>query len=117
MTTKKFSTIDEYHASFPEDVQGKLDELRKTIKQVVPEAQEVISYNIPAFKLNKVVVYYAAFKKHISLFPAPTGVEWKKDFEPFHTSGKGTIQFRLDKPLPFDLIKKIVEYRIQTDKK
>jgi uncharacterized protein YdhG (YjbR/CyaY superfamily) len=65
---------------------------------------------MPAFKLTKVVAYYAAYKKHLSIYPVPNGKEWKKHFEPYPTSGKGTIQFPIDKPLPVDLIKRIVKY-------
>jgi uncharacterized protein YdhG (YjbR/CyaY superfamily) len=117
MTTKKFSTIDEYHSDFPKDIREKLEVFRRTIKQVAPQIKEVISYNMPSFKLNGIVVYYSAFKKHISLFPAPGGKEWEKDFEPYQTSGKGTIQFPFDKPIPVDLIKKIVKYLVDEDLK
>jgi uncharacterized protein YdhG (YjbR/CyaY superfamily) len=117
MSTEKFSSIDAYHAAFPEEVQEKLQELRATITRVIPEAAEVISYNIPAFKMHGIVVYYAAFKKHISLYPVPRGKEWQKDFEAYETSGRGTIQFPLDKPLPVQLIRKIVKYRAEEDVK
>ncbi len=110
MASKKFSTINDYHASFPDDVQKRLEVFRKTVKKVIPKSVEVISYNMPAFRLNKVVVYYSAYKDHISLFPAPGGKEWEKDFAPYETSGKGTIQFPYDKPLPIALIKKIVKF-------
>jgi uncharacterized protein YdhG (YjbR/CyaY superfamily) len=112
MSTNKFSTIDEYHSAFPKDIQEKMETIRKAIKQVIPQAKEVISYNMPAFKLNGIIVYYAAYKKHISLYPAPSGKEWEKDFEPYHTSGKGTIQFPFNQPIPVDLIKKIVKFRV-----
>jgi len=113
MTTQKFSTIDEYHAAFPADVQERLQLFRKTIKKVIPEAEEVISYNMPAFKLNGTrIVYYSAYKNHISLYPAPSGKEWEKDFAPYNTSGKGTIQFPFNKPIPVELIGKIVKYLV-----
>ena len=113
MTTKKFATIDEYHSAFPADVQEKLEVFRKAIKQVIPKAEEFISYNMPAFKLNGAsIVYYSAYKKHISLYPAPSGKAWEKDFAPYNTSGKGTIQFSFDKPIPVDLIQKIVKHRL-----
>jgi len=113
MTTQKFSTIDEYHAAFPADVQERLQLFRKTIKKVIPEAEEVISYNMPAFKLNGTrIVYYSAYKNHISLYPAPSGKEWEKDFAPCNTSGKGTIQFPFNKPIPVELIGKIVKYLV-----
>lgn len=117
MTKMKFSTIDEYHSSFPNEIQEKLKVFHKAIKQVIPEGKEIISYNMPAFKVNGIVVYYAAYKKHISLYPAPGGKEWEKDFEPYQTSGKGTIQFPFDKPIPIDLIKKIVRHLVNQDSK
>lgn len=117
MATKRFTTIDEYHSTFPEEIRDKLELIRTTIKQAVPEAKEVISYNMPAFKLNGIVAYYSAFKKHISLYPAPTGKEWEKVFESYHTSGKGTIQFPFNKPVPVELIRKIVKHRASEDSK
>lgn len=111
MATTKFTSIDAYHASFPPEVQAKLESLRMLIKEIIPDATDVISYNIPAFRLKKVVVYYAAFKHHLSIFPAPGGPEWEEDFAPYHTSGKGTIRFSMDQPLPVELIQKIVRYR------
>lgn len=114
MAAEKFASIDAYHSAFPVDVQEKLKVFRKTIKQVIPDAEEAISYNMPAFKLNgTIIVYYAAFKNHISIYPAPAGKEWEKDFAPYPASGKGTIQFPFDKPVPPDLIKKIVRYRVE----
>ena len=115
-SAKKFSTIDEYHASFPEDVQEKLAVVRETIRGVLPEGQEVISYNIPAFKVHRVVVFYAANKHHLSLHPAPTGKEWEEDFKPYKTSGKGTIQFPYNQPLPIPLIQKIVKHLAVRDR-
>lgn len=117
MASKKFLTIDEYHAFFPKEIQEKLAVFRSTIKQVIPQAKEVISYNIPAFKINGIVVYYAAFRKHISLYPVPGGKEWEKDFEPYRTSGKGTIQFSFDKSIPVDLVRKIVRHLASRDSK
>lgn len=114
MAAAKFSSIDEYHSAFPGDVQEKLEVFRKTIKQVIPKAEEVISYNMPAFKLNGInIIYYSAYKNHISIYPAPAGKEWEKDFASHPTSGKGTIQFPFGKPIPVDLIKKIVKYRVE----
>ena len=118
MVSKKFSSIDAYHSSFPEDVQEKLEVFRKAIKQVIPKAEEAISYNMPTFKLNGAsIVYYSAYKKHISLYPAPSGKEWEKDFAPYNTSGKGTIQFAFDKKIPVDLIQKIVKHRLDESSK
>lgn len=109
----KFASIDEYHSAFPNDVKERLDVFRKTIKQVIPKAKEVISYNMPTFKLNGTnIVYYSAYKNHISIYPAPGGKEWEEDFAPYTTSGKGTIQFPFSKPIPIVLVKKIVKYRL-----
>jgi uncharacterized protein YdhG (YjbR/CyaY superfamily) len=111
--TKKFKTIDEYMAGLPEEIQVKLEQIRQSIKEAAPQATEAISYGMPAFKLNGVLVYFAAFKDHIGFFPTGSGVShFQKELEPYHTS-KGTIRFPLDKPIPLDLIKKIVKFRVK----
>lgn len=111
-----FKTIDDYIKSFPQEIQNTLQTLRKTIKEIAPKSQEKISYNMPAFTLSGMdVIYFAAWKKHISLYPYTSEMVavFKKDTESYKTSGRGTIQFPLNQPLPFPLIKKIVEYRIK----
>ena len=113
--SKKFSSIDEYHASFPASVQKKLSEIRKTIVQAAPLATEVISYNMPAFKLKKVLVYYAAHKEHIGFYPTASPIKFFKDDLVKYKTSKGAIQFSFDKPLPNTLIKKIVEFRVAED--
>ena len=111
----KFSTIDEYHASLPTDIQKILQQLRQTIKQVAPQATEIISYNIPTSKLNKNLVHYAAYKGHIGFYPTSSPLTvFKDELADFKTS-KGAIQFPIDKPLPTTLINKIVKYRIEQD--
>jgi uncharacterized protein YdhG (YjbR/CyaY superfamily) len=114
MTASKPNNIDEYIAGFPKDIQTILEQIRATIKKVAPEAKESISYAIPTFTLNKTyLVYFAAFKNHIGFYPTPIGMEaFKEEFIHYKT-GKGSIQFPLDKPMPFDLITKIVEFRIK----
>jgi uncharacterized protein YdhG (YjbR/CyaY superfamily) len=108
---KKFGTIDEYIKTFPPDVQKILERLRQTIRKAVPEAEEVISYQMPAFKLKGNLVYFAAFKKHIGFFPTASGVAaFKKELSDYATS-PGTVQFPLDKPIPDDLVTKIVLFR------
>ena len=108
---KKFGTIDEYIKTFPLDVQKTLERLRHTIRKAVPEAEEVISYQMPAFKLKGNLVYFAAFKKHIGFFPTASGVAaFKKELSDYATS-PGTVQFPLDKPIPYDLVTKIVLFR------
>ena len=105
-----FKSIDQYIKSFPDDVQPILQKLRKTIKSVVPKEEETISYQIPTFKMNgKYVVYFAGFAKHISLYPFfPDTTELKRAVKPY-MSGKATLKFPLDKPLPYPLIKKVVK--------
>ncbi len=111
---KQFRTIDEYIETFPKDVQSILEKMRQTIRKVAPESVEAISYQMPTFKLNgKNLVYFAAFKNHIGFYPIPSGIEaFKKELSPFK-QGKGSVQFPLDKPIPFDLVKKIVKFRVK----
>ena len=107
-------TIDEYHASFPTNIQKILQQLRQTIKQVAPHVIETISYNIPAFKN---ILCYAAYKGHIGFYSgAKSIIVFKDELTKFKTS-KGTIQFPIDKPLPITLIKKIVKFRVDEDAK
>ena len=118
MATKKPASIDEYIAGFPKETQKILEQVRATIKNVVPDAQETISYAIPTFTLNKTyLVYFAGYKNHISLYPAPRGNEaFEKEISGYK-SGKGTVQFSLGKPLPLNLIIKIVKYRMKENLK
>ena len=112
-TKAKFETIDEYIKTFPKDIQKILEQVRETIKEAAPEAEEAISYQIPTFKLNGNLVHFAAFKNHIGFYPAPSG---QKAFEKelsVYKSGKGSIQFPIDKSMPLSLIKKIVKYRVK----
>ena len=108
-----FKTIDDYIKSFPKDIQKILEMVRQTIKKAAPEAEEAISYQMPTFKLNGNLVHFAAFKNHIGFYPTPSGTkEFKKEISVFR-SGKGSIQFPIDKPMPLSLIKKIVKYRVK----
>jgi len=107
-----YKDIDTYIAAAPDDIQPVLEKIRETIRAAAPEAQESISYGMPAFKLNGPLVYFAAFKDHIGLFPAGEGIGFfKKELAPYSTS-KGTIRFPLDKPIPYSLIEKIVKHRV-----
>ncbi len=108
----KFQTMDEYIGTFPKNVQVILEKLRQTIRKAAPGSEETISYQIPAFKLQgRYLVYFAAWKNHISLYPVPRGDEaFKKEVSSYQT-GKGTVQFPIDKSLPLRLIQKIVKYR------
>ena len=111
----KMNRIDEYIATFPPDTQRVLEQIRTTIRKAAPAAEETISYGMPTFTLNgRYLVYFAAHKNHIGFYPVPTGnEEFDKDFSSYKISGKGTIQFPLSKPMPLDLITKIVKYRIK----
>jgi len=114
MATSKnhFKNMDEYIETFPEDVQKILEEMRQTIKKAAPEAVEAISYQMPTFKLNgKNLVHFAAFKNHIGFYPIPSGIEAFKEELSLYKQGKGSVQFPMDKPIPYDLVKKIVDYR------
>lgn len=115
MKSQKYSTIDEYHASQPEDLRERLEKLRQAIRQAAPMATETISYGMPAFRQNKVLVYYALNKEHIGFYPTPGPIlHFRKELEKYNTS-KGAIQFPIDKPLPVSLIKKIVKFRLDED--
>ncbi len=106
-------TIDEYIAGFPEDIREILEKVRETIRRAAPEATEKISYQMPTFYLNGNLVHFAAFKKHIGLYPAPSGVEaFQEELAPY-VKAKGSIQFPLDKPIPCDLIARITAFRVQ----
>lgn len=104
--------IDEYHQAYPKEIQEILQQLRQAILQAAPKATETISYGMPAFKLNKVLVYYAVYKNHIGFYPTPKPiVHFKEDLISFKTS-KGAIQFPINQKLPLALIKKIVKFRV-----
>ncbi len=113
MAKKIFSTIDEYIDTFPKNVGEILNKIRETIKESAPDAEEAISYQIPTFKLNGNLVHFAAFKNHIGFYPTPSGSEAFKKELSVYKSGKGSVQFPFDKPIPFSLIKKIVRYRVK----
>jgi uncharacterized protein YdhG (YjbR/CyaY superfamily) len=113
MMKQQYKNIDEYIAGFPKEIQAILQNLRRVIRKSAPEAQEVISYSMPAFKQNGILVYFAAFKDHIGFFPTSSGVSaFKKELEPYATS-KGTIRFPLEKPIPLNLVEKIVKFRVK----
>lgn len=109
--------IDEYIAGFPSDVQKILEKIRMTIRKAAPTAEEAIKYQMPTFTLNGNLVHFAAFKKHIGLYPAPRGDEKFKDELSAYEGKKSTVRFPLDKPIPFDLISRIVKFRVKTRSK
>jgi len=105
--------IDHYISNFPIDVQKILTQIRTIIKEVAPEANENIAYGMPAYKTNgKPLVYFGGFKNHIGFYATPTGHEQFSSELSNYKQGKGSVQFPLNKPIPFDLIKRIVEYRV-----
>ncbi len=114
ISKKQFRTIDDYVKTFPNDVQSILEKMRQTIRKAAPEAVEAISYQMPTFKLNgKNLVHFAAFKNHIGFYPIPSGIEaFKKELSRYK-QGKGSVQFPMNKPIPYDLVKKIVKYRVK----
>ena len=112
-----FTTIDEYITQFPEEVQEKLIRLRTVINEAAPEAVEKISWQMPTFVLHGNLVHFAGHKKHIGLYPAPTGIEAFKDELSEYKSAKGSIQFPLSKPIPYELIEKMVKFRVAENNK
>lgn len=108
-----FKTIDEYIATFPKDVQVILEQFRQAVKEAAPDAEETISYKMPAFKQKGILVWFAAFKNHIGFFPKVSAIEAFKDELSSYELSKGTIRFTLDKPIPFDLVKRIVKFRVK----
>lgn len=103
--------IDEYIAGFPPDMQQILQKVRQTIHDAAPAAQERISYKMPAFTLNGNLVYFAGFKNHIGFYPIPTGIKkFEKELARYE-QGKGSVQFPLDRPIPYGLIAKVVKFR------
>jgi uncharacterized protein YdhG (YjbR/CyaY superfamily) len=103
---------DSYIATQPEATRLVLEQLRQIIKTIVPEAAEVISYQMPAFKQNGILVWYAGYKKHVGFYPSSKPIEIFKDELTAYKTSKGAIQFPLDKPLPVELITKIVNFRV-----
>ena len=112
MKTPIPKNIDDYIINFPVDIQKKLEQIRKTIKKAAPNAEEAIKYAMPTFTLAGNLVYFAAYKKHIGFYPVPLGdTSFNKEISIYQTT-KGTLQFPLDKPLPLDLISRIVKLRV-----
>lgn len=107
-------SVDDYIAGFPAEVQEILKKVRSTIKKVAPQAEESISYQIPTFKINgKYLIYFAGFKNHISVYPAPRGAQEFKEELSRYAGGKGTVQFPLDKSIPYGLITRIVKFKLK----
>ena len=115
MAMQKPNNADEYIAAYPADVQKRLQQIRQVIKKAAPQAQEVISYSMPAYKINTVLVYFAGWDKHIGFYPGAGAIAYFKDELAVFKGAKGSVQFPLDEPLPVDIINKIVAYRIKED--
>ena len=113
----KFNSIDEYIGLFPSEVQDILTTLRKLIKESAPEATEKISYQMPTFAMHGNLVHFAAYKKHIGFYPAASGVAAFTDKLVEYKTSKGAIQFPIDKPLPYELIREIVQFRVDENRK
>ncbi len=112
----KFNTVDEYIMQFPNEIQDILQELRQLVKDAAPEAEEKISYQMPTYYLHGNLVHFAAYKNHIGFYPAPTGIEAFKEELSIYKNAKGSVQFPINKAIPFDLIRKIVEFRVSENK-
>ncbi|MEX0616263.1 MAG: DUF1801 domain-containing protein [Candidatus Woykebacteria bacterium] len=113
MDSRKAKDIDEYISAFSKDLRTILQQVRQTIQKAAPEAKEKIGYGIPTFTFHGNLVHFAAFEHHIGFYPAPSAiVTFKKELAPYKQA-KGSVQFPLDKPIPFDLITKMVRYRVE----
>ena len=108
-----FKDIDSYISEQAVDVRDRLEQIRQVVKTSAPKAEEVISYGMPAFKYHGMLVYFAAFKNHIGFYALPSGNDAFQKELSVYKQGKGSIQFPLDKPMPFALIKKIVKFRVK----
>ena len=107
------NVIDDYISAFPKDVRDILQKVRSTIRKVAPDAQEKINYGIPTFTLNGNLVHFAGFKSHIGFYPTPSGIEkFKKELSKYE-GAKGSVQFPLDQPIPYELIARITKFRVK----
>lgn len=109
--------IDDYIGRFPADVQVILEKIRAIVREAAPEAQETISYQMPTFFLNGNLVHFAAFKNHIGFYPVPSGIEAFKEELAAYKGAKGSVQFPLNQPIPYDLIARIVAFRVEENRK
>ncbi|WP_266367652.1 iron chaperone [Tellurirhabdus rosea] len=113
MEKTKFTSTDEYIASFPEDVQELLQKIRSVIREAAPEAKEVISYNMPTYRQKEALVHFAAYKSHIGFYPAPSPITAFAEELAGYKRAKGSVQFPLTEPIPFELIRAMTEYRVR----
>lgn len=110
------TTIDEYIAGYPPDVQAILQQIRQTIREAAPDAEEAISYQLPTFRLHGNLVHFGAFKSHLGFYPTPTGIEKFQKELSVYQGAKGSVRFPLDQPIPYALIKRIVKFRVQENR-
>ena|SRR5690348_13423163 len=111
------TTIDEYIVEFPPAIQEILQKIRKTVRKAAPDAKETISYRIPTFRLEGNLVHFAGFKNHIGFYPTPSGTKTFEKELSVYESGKGSVRFPLDKPVPYALVTKIVKFRVKENLK
>lgn len=109
---RKPTNVDEYIATFPPATRELLEQMRTTIQEAAPKAKEAISYQMPAFKLGRVAVFFAGYKNHIGFYPTPSGIHPFENELAAYKQGKGSVQFPLDRPLPLDLVARIVKFRL-----
>jgi uncharacterized protein YdhG (YjbR/CyaY superfamily) len=110
---RQFRTIDEYIAEFPENIRNILEEFRRVIREAAPQAKEAMRYGIPTFRLNGNLVHFAAFKNHIGFYPTPSAIKaFNKELAPYKQA-KGSVQFPIGSPVPYDIVRKIVIYRVE----
>jgi uncharacterized protein YdhG (YjbR/CyaY superfamily) len=113
-----FATIDEYIAQFPPEIQDRLQQIRKVVREAAPDAVEKISYQMPTFETDgRNLVHFAAFKNHIGFYPTPSGTEEFAEELSVYKGGKGSVQFPLDQPLPLDLIRRVVLFRVEENRR
>ncbi|MBS0028069.1 iron chaperone [Chitinophaga sp. 22321] len=115
MKATEITTIDQYIAGFPEEIQQVLNQVRATIRKAAPDATEAISYGMPAFKQDGYLAYFAAYKNHIGFYPIPPATEKFKEELSVYKTGKGSVQFPIDQPMPLKLITKMIKFRIQVN--
>ncbi|NTV16187.1 MAG: hypothetical protein HGB09_01930 [Chlorobiaceae bacterium] len=109
-------SIDEYIAGFPQDIRETLKAIRETIQSAAPDAEEKISYQMPTFTLKGNLVHFAAYKTHIGFYPTPSGIEQFRQELSAYDCAKGTVRFPLGKPVPLDLISRIVQFRVEENR-
>ncbi len=116
MAKTDYQSIDEYINAFPRDVQQVLEGIRQAVHEAAPEAKEVISYQMPTFRQNGILVHFGAHTHHIGFYPTPSAINAFEEELAEYESAKGSVKFPLDKPMPFDLIKEMVQYKVEENR-